>query len=236
MGLMLGFDDSAPEDAKGTEPDTNEKAREHERELIIKARAGDADAFAAFIQPYWKNVYVICYGLVRNDEVAREITQETWLRVFKSLTRLDVEQNVGGYIARIASNCCMDWWRDEGRNERSAERQVNLTDLVHEDEAGLIEFEIPDTGALSPEERVILDERNMHLKEAADNALNRLPYKWREVLWLRYTLDHSRAEIARMKNLTVQAIGYRERRAKALFRIYFLEEWQKFYPEGNCFS
>lgn len=205
------------------------KPHEEERQLIIDAREGNAESITELLRRYWKRVYNICYGFVWNKDEAERLAKEACDKVLKAHRRLDPDKNFGAYFAKTAENCCKDWLREEQRQGPLAWGQMESIDAVLEDEDGeesVVIDEIADPTAPDPEKYVLL-------KLAVERVLQRLPPIQGFVLWQRYVLGYSRAEIATMAGCTEQNVGYHERHAKAQFRKYFIEEWGKSSTKGG---
>ena len=84
--------------------------------LVAKAQEGDRESLNELVSTYWQPIYqLVCYK-VQNSEDAKEITQETFLRAFRSLPRYRPgEASFKTYLGRIALNLVTDHWRKKGR-------------------------------------------------------------------------------------------------------------------------
>ncbi|HMA33388.1 MAG TPA: sigma-70 family RNA polymerase sigma factor [Chloroflexia bacterium] len=98
--------------------------------IIERARQGDADAFAAIYEYYSTAIHRYAYRMLGNPEQADDLTQETFIRAYQSLSRLDQDPNLSAWLYRIASNACLDalrrrqritWLPMLDRSERDAE-------------------------------------------------------------------------------------------------------------------
>jgi len=86
--------------------------------IIHKAQAGDREALNTLMSNYWHPIYHFVSYKMSSLEDAQEITQETFLRAFRSLP--NYKQQAGAtfktYLSRIALNLITDFWRKNGRN------------------------------------------------------------------------------------------------------------------------
>jgi len=71
-------------------------------DLIVKLKSGDNSAFAFLVDEYRKNITTLCYGFVRNQEDAEDITQEVFIEVYRSINNFRSESSLSTWIYRIA--------------------------------------------------------------------------------------------------------------------------------------
>ncbi|MCG8584672.1 MAG: sigma-70 family RNA polymerase sigma factor [Pirellulales bacterium] len=76
------------------------------RELIKRCLAGHQDAMHALVQHYQSQVFGLCYRMLGSREDAEDATQETFVRVFKSLERWDSSRDFDPWLLAIAGNRC----------------------------------------------------------------------------------------------------------------------------------
>jgi RNA polymerase sigma-70 factor (ECF subfamily) len=77
---------------------------EHDLLCIQRAKAGDIQAFSAIVSNYQKMVFSIVLKIVENREDAEDITQEIFIKVFKSLNQFKEESGFSTWLYRIAYN------------------------------------------------------------------------------------------------------------------------------------
>lgn len=167
--------------------------------LLARARRGDASAFEEIVRLYQRRVYGVALRIVRAHDVADDVTQEAFLRAWRSLERFDLGRPFGPWVCRIAANLAVNHVRsprarEEGLPEAHAETRSR--------EPGPL-------GAL-------LDAEGARVLEA---ALAELPQEQRAVLVLRAVEELSYAEIAESLGIsagTVMSRLYRARERLAL--------------------
>ncbi|MGA7732892.1 MAG: sigma-70 family RNA polymerase sigma factor [Chloroflexia bacterium] len=76
--------------------------------IIERARAGDAEAFVAIYEHFSPPIHRYVYRLLGNQELADEVTQETFLKAFQGIGSIAGDSNLGAWLYRIASNACFD--------------------------------------------------------------------------------------------------------------------------------
>lgn len=184
--------------------------REEELEIILRVRAGDTDAFEALVLEHQNKVYSLALRMVGNEEDARDMAQEAFIRAFNSLASFRGESKFSVWLYRLTSNICIDFLR--GRAKR---RTVSLNWEDEDGEEG--ELEIPDE-RFSPEARL----ERTELRESVRRGLDSLSPEYREILLLREINGLSYDEISRALNLeegTVKSRIFRARKNLSEFLI-----------------
>jgi RNA polymerase sigma-70 factor, ECF subfamily len=76
--------------------------------IIERARAGDEAAFVAIYEHFSPPIHRYVYRLLGSQELADEVTQETFLKAFQGIGSIAGDSNLGAWLYRIASNACFD--------------------------------------------------------------------------------------------------------------------------------
>src|SRR4026209_456520 len=90
--------------------------------LIARSRAGDTEAFEGLMAKYANLVGSIAYNIVGDVHVAGDITQDTFLKVFRNIGNLEDPRRFKGWLCMIARTTCVDWLRKEGVKPASLEK------------------------------------------------------------------------------------------------------------------
>jgi RNA polymerase sigma-70 factor (ECF subfamily) len=156
-----------------------------ERRLVREAQRGSEDALADLYTAHWRRAHRAAYLVVHDAAAAEDIAQDAFLAAVDALDRFDRRRPFGPWLHRIVVNRAIDWARREAlrRKVGDPERQA---------------------GAEAPAEAVGGD-----LME----ALAQLAPEHRAVVVLRYLLDYTPGEIARMLELPRGTVNSRLRRA-----------------------
>src|SRR3989338_4781773 len=93
-----------------------------ERSIISQAILGNHEAITAIIRAYQRPIYNFCFRILGSHEDAEDVTQQTFARVYTSLSGFS-NQNLGGWIYRIAANLCFS----ELRRNRGGSLKIALT-------------------------------------------------------------------------------------------------------------
>ena len=159
-------------------------------EQLIRAYVseGNEDALATLIARHTGAIYHFVYRLVKDRQEAEDITQETFVKVWRNLKRYIHDTSFTPWLFTIARNTTLDHLRKKKMLVFS-----ELTQSLSEDADNAVPFEetLPDEQPL-PQELLASNETATLLS----TALDALPFVYREVLVLRYKEDFSFGEIA----------------------------------------
>ena len=186
-----------------------------EREIIERVLGGDNDAFGLLVEKYQTKVYNLALRMCGNEDDAFDLSQEAFLRAWRSLGSFQFESSFSTWLFRLSSNICLDFLRAKKR--RAA---VSLTVSGDDEE---VQLDVPDPG-MSPEDAVIAAEDKRLLVE----ALNALPADQRQIITLRAINDLSYAEIAEILNLQEGTVKSRLSRARTALRKKLLQSGNNF--------
>ena len=171
--------------------------------LIRRAAAQDAAAFEQLMLLHQKPVYNICWRMAGNAEDALDLSQEVFLKLWRTLAQYQFDAAFSTWLYRLTVNACTDILRRR-------QRRSGLDEPLDQAEAlparGL---SVPDPEPL-PEERVIFNEK----QEAIRNAMNALPVDFREILELRVVRQLPYEQIAQIMDLPVGTVKSRLARAR----------------------
>ena len=170
---------------------------------IGRALAGDARAFEELVRRHERRVYGLARRLLGRPEDAEDAAQETFLRLFRSLGRLDPARPLDPYLYRVTVNVC----RDHGRR-----RRLRLAVPLDEMTAG----EEPAAGGADPAAAAGLAEE----RRIAAAALSALPQKQRAALVLRDLQGLSTREVAEVLGSTEVTVRTQISRARLKVREF----------------
>jgi RNA polymerase sigma-70 factor, ECF subfamily len=173
--------------------------------LVARFLRGDGAAFDALFVKYQDYVYNIVFGIVGSQEEARDITQEVFLQVFRSLPKFRHGARFATWLYRIAVN--------RGVDAARGSRRWRFLPILDEPAFALT----PDEAHLQPES---VFERKME-RETVQGVLMRCPVAHREALVLRYFQDLSIEEIAEVLACSVAAAKVRLHRARKVFKDHY---------------
>jgi RNA polymerase sigma-70 factor (ECF subfamily) len=172
-------------------------------DLVAAARHGDRDAFGEIVRRTYADTYTLAFRLTANEEDARDVAQEAYLRAFRSLRRFRGEARFSTWMYRVTANCASNLMVRRARHRHE----------VLDDDHPVIdcsEHHNPEARAAHAESRV-----------AISVALSRLPWRLRQVIVLRDIYDLSHQAIAEELGITEAAAKVRLHRARRRLR----EDW-----------
>ncbi|MBN1197060.1 MAG: sigma-70 family RNA polymerase sigma factor [Candidatus Aminicenantes bacterium] len=166
-----------------------ESQRDELRELLARSQKGDARAFESLVRLLQPMVFQIALGFFRDHDDAMEVLQDTFLRVYRNLHKVDHAVGLRGWVFRIATNIAIDHYR--ARRKRS-DRERKLT---------LIQNGITDRSH-NPEERSEQAERVKRLQAAVDQ----LSTRERSVFVLKHINHLKMKEIAAILDISLGTV------------------------------
>ena len=146
-----------------------------DRALVEKAQKGDRDAFRQLVQRHQRRAFAIAVGVVRDDDDAREIVQEAFLRVHKSLDKFEGGSSFFTWLYRIVKNLSIDFMRKPARREAEL-----FDDPKIADDADAFPF-VSSFAGTDPMDRV----RRKEIAARIQEALDELPPYHRSVIIMR---------------------------------------------------
>ena len=186
---------------------------------LIRARAGDQQAFAALADPYRRELQLHCYRILGQVQDAEDAMQETLLSAWRALESFEERSTLRSWLYRIATNRCLNMLRDSGRRPRTGSALAYTPPEPTRYGEVLWLEPYPDAllegivdGAAGPEARY---ETHEALTLAFLTALHRLPPRQRAVLVLRDVLGFSATEVAVMLDTTPTSVNSALIRARA---------------------
>jgi len=183
-----------------------------ERALVAASRDGDPAALEALVRSHQDRVYGFAMRMCRNVEDAKDILQDTFLGVIRSIREFREESKFSTWLYRIAANACLKK-RRRGVHDPTPEQELSLDDLMPRPDAEGRKPEIPDWSGDA--ERALL---HGELSARMENAIDKLPKDYKIVLVLRDVEGLSAEETAQAVGLSVPAVKSRLHRARVFIR------------------
>jgi RNA polymerase sigma-70 factor (ECF subfamily) len=101
---------------------------EQDRALIERARGGDQTAFRELVERHQRRAFAIAVALVRDEQDAREVVQEAFIRVYRGLDRFHGGSSFFTWLYRIVTNLAIDLMRKPSRRDAELDEGHNLAD------------------------------------------------------------------------------------------------------------
>ena len=176
--------------------------------LVRRCVAGDAAAWEEIVQRYHRRIYNLCYRFAGSAGDAQDLTQEVFIRMYRTLNSYDVGRGAFmTWITTLTRNLLVDHFR-KTKNDRLTD-SLDATASDHEDAMPLGE-RIPDGGP-APDSGV----QSRETKETVHQALQKLSPELREAVILRDLQDMDYREIATVLKVPEGTVKSRINRGRA---------------------
>ena len=149
-------------------------------QLIEDCLQGDQHAWTLIVTRYRRKVFNVAYNFVGRHDLAEDLTQEIFLKIFKALGTFDRRANFQTWLISVSRNLCIDYYRSVRKERETVDRRVDTADLspVSTEPDALVTLERGDRRAM------------LH------RALAQLPHTLRATVLLRDIQELSYQEIA----------------------------------------
>ncbi len=166
------------------------------RQLVERIRQKDQRAMSQLYQMYIGELSSVCYRYVPNADDAKDVLQNSFVRIFTSLPTLDYqsEETFRGWMKRIVANEALSFLRNK--------KKLLFVEQSLSDNSSLEDDSIPDTNRISPDE--------LH------SLIRELPDGYRTVLNLYVFENYSHRQIAEL-------LGIKE--STSASQLYYAKRW-----------
>ncbi len=176
--------------------------------LVRRCIAGDVVAWEEIVQRYNRRIYNICYRFAGSGDDAQDLTQEVFIKMFRTLTSYDVERGAFmTWVTTITRNLLVDHFR-KSKQDRMTD-SLDATPSEHEDAMPLsekIEDKAPSADA---------SVQNSETRALVHNALQKLSPELREAVILRDLQDMDYKDIATVLKVPEGTVKSRINRGRA---------------------
>ncbi|MDR1989716.1 MAG: RNA polymerase sigma factor [Acidobacteriaceae bacterium] len=97
--------------------------------LIQQCLSGDQSAWDAIVRQHRRKVFNVAYKFVGKHDEAEDLTQDIFLKVFKSLATFDRRANFETWLISVSRNLCIDHYRSVRKERETIDRAVDATEL-----------------------------------------------------------------------------------------------------------
>lgn len=185
------------------------------RELVLRAKSGDDDAFTELVNIYSDRVYNLALRILRRADDAADVLQETFIKVYEKIDSFDGRAHFFTWLYRIATNLSLMKLRKEKRTvlaDEELERRFDRPDDIDIHQWQTV-----------PLQSLLSEEFRKHLDQAVDS----LPEIYRSVFVLRDLENLSIKETSRILGITETNVKVRLKRA----RMYLREKLAEYMSE-----
>src|SRR5687768_1573913 len=98
-------------------------------EIIERCLNGDQAAWEAIVRLYWRKVFNVAYKFVGRHDMAEDLTQDVFLKLYKSLDTFDRRANFQTWLISVSRNLCIDHYRSVRKERETINRDVDAGEL-----------------------------------------------------------------------------------------------------------
>lgn len=159
--------------------------------LVEKIKEGDRESFRVIMERYQPKVMAVAFGIVHNQDDAKDIAQEAFLKIYRSIDKFRGDSKFYTWVYRITVNIAIDFMRKKTKKEK-----VQYNDALKAD------IPMPESKESSPRQRMVVNEMYQKLQE----IINKLSYDQQTAFVLREMEDLSYQEIADIMKCSVGTV------------------------------
>lgn len=174
---------------------------ENEQNIIDRICRGDTAAFQRLVERYKKKIYFLAYDILGDHHEAEDISQEVFIKVFRSLRNFRRDAKMSSWIYQITANTCIDALR-----KKKSKPQVNLEDFNH------VSLQDNLAGGGTRVQNPELSAEASIMQHKIQNALHKVTPKEKTVFVMRHYNDLKIKEIAetlQVSSWTVKSLLFR---------------------------
>jgi|GEM_PF-322437 len=199
-----------------------------DEELVEQCKVSDnAQSYEILVQRHRQTVYRLVYRLVSIREEAEDITQEVFIKAYKSLHAFKQQASFSTWLYRIAFNCALDALV---KIKHQCQTIVSITPHYREEKGEENEILWPYPLSIAGPEESILQEE---LRESLMYVLQTLEPEQARLLVMRDFNDLSYNEIANVLGVSVSAVKMRIHRARLAFQEVFNQQCDLAFPVSS---
>lgn len=187
--------------------------KKEQPEWLSAAKQNNKRAWEKLVRENESLVYHIAYRMMQNEEEAKDISQEIFIKVYRNLQKFDEKSAFSTWIYRIAVNTCIDALRKKKGKETVSWEEQTQQQKENSTEA-------PET----PEEIYLKKEKQIQIM----NLMQNLSPEHKAVLLMRDMEDMTYGEIAECLSVSLGTVKSRIARAREQFKKEFLAKKELF--------
>lgn len=182
-----------------------------DQEVVIRARQGEETAYKELVRRYERPVFSLVFRMVRNRELAEDLSQETFIKVLNALDSYRPEYKFSSWVFKIANNAAIDHLR---RRELDT---LSIEGSPHAETPQMMEATALQLGERG--ETALEEVENKELGGEIERAIAKLRPEYRTCILLRHVEGRAYEEIAEILNLPLGTVKTYIHRARNELRI-----------------
>jgi RNA polymerase sigma-70 factor (ECF subfamily) len=177
-----------------------------DRELIAAVLKGDQESFSELVDRYQGRVVNYLFRLLRDVDEAHDLAQEVFLKIYQALDRYDPQYKFSTWLFRVARNAAID---------RIRKRRIHFVSMdTRRDDHGPEGTWEPKSTAAGP----YSDLRNVERGAAIQQAIDALPWEYRQLIVLRHYGELTYDEIATSQKMPLGTVKNKLFRARQMLK------------------
>lgn len=193
--------------------ENNPKKELTDNELVEIVRESDPERYAELIERYQGKLFAYLYRLTGAREETEDLLQDVFIKAFRNLRSYDTSRKFSSWIYRIAHNEAVNHIK-----RRSLKRFIPWEDITATKD--MLTMSSSEEGADTAHIRE-------EVRQEVDEVINRLPFKYKQVLLLRYYSDKSYEDISEILGKPINTVGTLISRAKKKMALEMEKNNQK---------
>lgn len=173
---------------------------------INQVLLGETNMFAVLVDRYKDMIFTLAIKMVKNREIAEEVSQDTFIKIFNSLSKFKGDSKFSTWIYKIAYNTCLDYLKKNKKEEHNV--------VIDELKGYVVKTT---TNALS-----ILEDQER--KQDIQHCLNLLPSEESFLLTLFYFEDQNLNEIGKIMDISANNVKIKLYRSRKKLAVILKEQ------------
>jgi RNA polymerase sigma factor (sigma-70 family) len=183
-----------------------------DNEIITRILRGEKDLYAVIVRRYNQRLYRIAMSIINNDTEAEDIMQVAYINAYENLAKFAFKASFSTWLTRILIN-------ESLLRLKKSRKSIHVIDEIMDRE--IYQHQIAD--AQTPVAKML----NTELKLALEQAIRRLPEKYRTIFIMREIEDMNIAETRACLDISEENVKVRLNRAKALLKVSLSRLYKK---------
>lgn len=178
------------------------------KSILISLQKGDIDSFEWLVNSYEKRIFYFIYSMVHNHDIAQDLTQDSYVKIYKNLYKFNPDYPIEPWIYRITYNVVLDFIK---KNKNSLQ-EISLSSCINYIKENDADSSLSD----------------IEFKDMLQRELQSLKPDTRMIIILRAVNDLSFEQIALILNKSVPSVKLKFYRNRKIF----IQNLEKYIKEG----
>ena len=99
-------------------------------DVIARCLDGDQAAWDTIVRQHWRRVFNVAYKFVGRHDQAEDLTQDVFLKLYRSLGTFDRRANFQTWLISVSRNLCIDYYRSSRKEREAVNRDIDPNELT----------------------------------------------------------------------------------------------------------